>query len=213
MEDENDIGNGAYFVGFSLILNDLKGGSATATIYENVDGTYVATSEKAIYDGEDTDVWEFYDMLYQLDRGSATGAKGNIKIVFDCTYPDNCTESIESDEEFVHSGTFITSDGVTYGGPADSPILTFSFTLDDTLVELTEIDIGDAYYDIYLITDEENDVWEYISLPTPSITRDGTSVSVVYQLTQPLEPGKYIHFFYLYYKDWEGNASDTFNVS
>ena len=202
--------SGEYRIGFSMTLNELKGGSATATVYSNAGGSFASAGAQTSYAGGDGDYWEYYDLYYKLDRGGAAGATAKIKVVFSVTYPDGITEQLESNEMFVYSGTFVTASGTTVSGPSDAPVLTARFNVNTALVNKSDINLDDAYYSLFHVIDDDNS--DYISLPTPTITWDGNVVNAVFNLTESLPSGKYQFEFALYYNDWEGFASETFNL-
>ena len=202
--------SGEYLVGFSLTLNDLRGGSATATVYSDEGGSFAPTTVKATYSGENTDYWNVFDLYYFLNRGSNPGAAAHIKFVLDITYPDNFSERIESDEMFIYSGTFVTASGATVTDVSDGQVLTLTFTIDSDLVDPNEIDVNNAYYSLFRVIDDENS--EYVPLPAPTVERNGDSVRYIFHLTDILTPGQYKFDLALYYDDWEGYTIETFNI-
>lgn len=202
--------NGEYLVGFSMILNDLRGGSATATVYSDEGGSFAPTTVKATYSGENTDYWDVFDLYYFLDRESNPGAAAHIKFVLDITYPDNFSERIESNEMFIYSGTFITASGTNVTNTSDGSVLTMSFTIDGSLVDLSAIDFNDVYCSLYRVIDDDNS--EYVALPAPTVERNGAGVRYIYNLTDVLPPGQYKYDIALYYDDWEGYTIETFNI-
>ena len=202
--------SGEYLVGFSLTLNDLRGGSATATIYSDEGGSFAPTTVKATYSSENTDDWDVFDLYYFLDRGSKSGAAAHIKFVLDITYPDNFSERIESNEMFIYSGTFITASGTNVTNTSDGSVLTMSFTIDSDLVDPNEIDLNNAYHSLFRVIDDDNS--EYVALPAPTVERNGASVRFIYNLTDVLPPGQYKYEIALSYDDWEGYTIETFNI-
>lgn len=202
--------SGEYRIGFSVTLNELKGGSATATVYSNAGGSFASTGTQASYSGDDVQTWEYNDLYYNLDRGGAAGATAKVKIVFNVTYPDGFTEQFESNELFVYSGTFVTASGATVTGSSDAPVLTVRFNVNTGLVNKSSIDLNAAYYSLFRVIDDDNS--DYVSLPMPTMTWDGNVINAVFNLTESLPSGKYVFEFALYYNDWEGFTSETFNV-
>ena len=203
--------NGEYRVIFQLDLYDLKGGTAKATLYSNESGSFVSTGDTATYDpsgGEDE--WICDELHYFLDRGSNAGATAKVKIVIEYTYPDGISETLESNEMFVFSGTFVTASGSSVTDSATGPVLTMTFTIDSALVAPSEIELGDAYYSLFRVIDDDNT--EYVSLPAPTVESDGNRVRYIFQLTEALPPGKYTFEYALYYDEWEGYTSETFNI-
>ncbi len=197
-------------VGFQLDLYDLKGGTATATLYSNESGSYTSTGETTTYVDDDEESWMYSEFHYFLDRGSSPGKTANVKIVIDYTYPDGVSETLESNEMFVYSGTFITPSSATVSGSADSPTLTVEFTVDTSMVDTSQIDLDSAIYSMNRkISDDE---WEYVSLPTPTVSWNGNIVRFVFDMTESLPSGQYKFDCALYYNDWEGESSETFNV-
>lgn len=203
--------NGEYRVAFLLDLHDLKGGTATATLYSDESGDFASTGETVTYVPDDQDEWMSDDLYYFLDRGTASGAVANIKIVIDYTYPDGGSGRIESPEMFVYSGTFVTASGANVTNTADGSILTLTFTIDSNLVDLSAIDLNNAYYSVFRVIDDDNE--EYVPLPAPTVEQNGDTVSYIFVLTDVLPPGQYKYDIALYYDDWEGYTIETFNIS
>ena len=203
--------NGEYRIIFQLDLHDLKGGTATATLYSNESGSFVSTGETATYDPSDgEDMWMCDELHYFLDRGSKDGASAKVKIILDYTYPDGTSETLESEEMFVYSGTFVTTSGASVADPTSEPVLTMTFTIDSTLVDSSEIDLNNAYYSFFRVIDDDNT--EYVSLPDPTVEQDEDRIRYVFRLTEALPPGKYRFEFALYYDDWEGFTNETINI-
>lgn len=197
--------NGHYRIGFSLTLNDLNGGTATAKVYSNESGSFVPTGASVTYDGDDITVWEHTDLEYQLDLGGAAGKTAKVKVVVEYTYPDGISETLESEEASVHAGTFASVSRCSVSGTV--------MTVDVAIgagVDLSDIDINDAYcYLWHIISDTDE---EYISLPTPTVEPNGDHVIYTFNLSDSLESGEYLFDIYLYYGDWEGHGSETFSI-
>ncbi len=209
--NDNFPNNGEYLVGFQLELNDLKGGTAKATLLTNESGSFAATEETATYDPSDgEDDWMCYDLYYFLDRGDNPGAAAKVKIRITYTYPDGISETLESEEMFIYSGTFVTASGTNVTNTSDGQVLTLTFTIDSDLVDPNEIDVNNAYYSLFRVIDDDNS--EYVALPAPTVERNGASVRYIYNLTDVLPPGQYKYDIALYYDDWEGYTIETFNI-
>jgi len=203
--------NGEYRVLFQLDLHELKGGTAKATLYSNESGSFASTGVTADYDpsgGEDE--WMCDELYYFLDRGSASGAAAKVKIVIDYTYPDGISETLESEEMFVYSGTFVTSSGTSVTESATGTVLTTTLTIDSSLVDPGAIDLDSTYYSLDRVIDDDNS--EYVTLPEPTVERSGNTVRYIFRLTEALPSGKYRFAFALYYDEWEGNTIETFNI-
>ena len=110
----------------------------------------------------------------------------------------------------VYSGTFVTCSGVTVGGTSDAPVLTVTFDVDDSLVNTASLDPGSASYGLFRIISDDDS--EYVPLPSPDYTWDGSTIRAVFNLSDALTPGKYQFEFAVDYNDWEGFTRETFNI-
>lgn len=202
--------SGEFRIGFQMDLNELKGGTATATLYSNESGSFASTGLSTTYVDTGDDTWMYDEFDYTLNRGGAPGKTAKVKIVINYTYPDGISETLESPEMFVYAGTFVTPKSASVSGPAGSQTLTVEFKVDSGMVNISQIDLGDAYYNMVRVIDDDNT--EYVPLSTPDMSWNGDVVRMVFSMTDTLMPGQYRFDFSLYYNDWEGNSNETFNV-
>ena len=122
-------GEGAWYptLFYTVTLNDLKGGTATASVYiDTGDGFYkAATPWDAEYAShyigtydpaeEPGDTWEDHSEVYLAEPADGGGIRGVAKIVFDIVYPDGETDQIETETRPVFMGFFAKIDK-SYGG-------------------------------------------------------------------------------------------------
>ena len=115
---------GAWYpmLAFTMTLNDLKGGSATASVYiDTGDGFYKAVAPwdaeyashyNAVYDPaeEPGDTWDDHSEAYLAEPADGGGIRGVAKIVFDIVYPDGETDQIETETRPVFMGFFAKID-------------------------------------------------------------------------------------------------------
>lgn len=98
---------------FTMTLNDLKGGSATAKVYADTGNGFEEIAPPYAswgipdYDPSVTtgDIWEENAECF-IEPPPGGGIAGPAKIVFDIVYPDGTTDTIETDTRPVHNGTF-----------------------------------------------------------------------------------------------------------
>ena len=122
-------GEGAWYptLFYTVTLNDLKGGTATASVYiDTGDGFYkAATPWDAEYAShyigtydpaeEPGDTWKDHSEVYLAEPADGGGIRGVAKIVFDIVYPDGETDQIETETRPVFMGFFAKIDK-SYGG-------------------------------------------------------------------------------------------------
>ena len=98
-----------------MTLNDLKGGKATGTVYVDTGNGFEKAPEAEYYspvveydpDTDTGDTWENVWAPCPIDPPSAEGGiAGKAKIIFDITYPDGTTDTIETETRPVHNGYF-----------------------------------------------------------------------------------------------------------
>ena len=94
---------------YYVYLNDLKGGSATVSLYQKEGGSFIPCSNSdssRSYSGEDTDTWSG-----TIAGGGATagtfGTWETYKVVIDYTYPDGETGHYESAEVTGYNGEWL----------------------------------------------------------------------------------------------------------
>lgn len=150
---------------FDMTLVDLKGGKATARMFADTGSGFTEIPypdgfDAPVYDPdiETGDVWSDY-MICFIDPPPGGGIAGKAKIVFDITYPDGTTGTVESETRPVHNGTYAKIDE-TYDddgrkdGVSTNPetgetqyTMTFDVIIDDTLVKADEVtDDGDELW-------------------------------------------------------------------
>ncbi len=194
-EMESDPSN---YLPADILLNDLRGGSATATLYrQKEDGEYEPLEDEwatATYDPEEEPgrVWtvRLYDTYLEKYEGS--GAKDQVKIVLEYTYPDGDTGSREL-EKILYVGTYawFTAASAPVYDP-DEGTVTADLLVDDALAG----DIDDVYVDDISLYESES--WTFVDFWGNSDNweiRDlGNGmhlIRIVIQPDEPLAAGKY----------------------
>ncbi len=194
-EMESDPSN---YLPADILLNDLRGGSATATLYrQKEDGEYEPLEDEwatATYDPEEEPgrVWtvRLYDTYLEKYEGS--GAKDQVKIVLEYTYPDGDTGSREL-EKILYVGTYawFTAASAPVYDP-DEGTVTADLLVDDALAG----DIDDVYVDDISLYESES--WTFVDFWRNSDNweiRDlGNGmhlIRIVIQPDEPLAAGKY----------------------
>lgn len=151
-----------------LTLNDLKGGTATITMYNQQNGAWVpvgGNSGSRTYDGSgDDDVFGdyFYDESLYDRMDTDNPVKYNSKIVVDYTYPDGTTGSLESSVFEQCAGNFAKVQSVSI--TASNARLTAEFTVDLSLVDMAHVSyFAFAYYS------QADGYTDYTELDTPQL--------------------------------------------
>jgi|GEM_PF-2713134 len=162
---------------FDLMLNDLKGGSATGKVYADLGDGFVEIpmpyddDEYLIYDPEKVtgDVYSSQAacLIYPPEGG---GIAGKAKIVFDIVYPDGTTGTVESDTRPVHNGTFATVNE-SYEGPGwktgertdpdtgtTEYTITFDLIIDPDLVDADNVETNGDEMWVYVNGSWENKI-------------------------------------------------------
>ncbi len=173
-----------------MVLNDVKGGQVTATIYVDTgSGFYHPSNEYSSgtteYDPSVTtdNVWIDY-MECPIDPPSGGGIAGKAKIVFDYVYPDGETGRIETAALPVHNGTYVrTNEAYEWGGYyADSYVeeetgelifaMSFEVIIDRSLVVPSAVT---PYHELWL-----SDPWTYYQDPTIELYTDGNGNCIMH---------------------------------
>ena len=89
-------------------------------------------------------------------------------------------------------------------------MLTVTFDVDDSLVNTASLDPGSAYYGLFRIISDDNS--EYVPLPSPTFSWEGSTLRAVFNLSDALTVGQYQFEFALEYNDWEGFTRETFSI-
>ena len=120
-------------VSFSVTMNDLQGGSATATLYCKKNGVFVPCSNpaaQAVYPGSGN-VWS--GTLYGGGDSDSEGLQTTLKLVIEYTYPDGETGRYESAEQTGFTGHIIVFPGVSYSYDPASRTYTADYVIDSLL--------------------------------------------------------------------------------
>ena len=72
----------------------------------------------------------------------------------------------------------------TKAGTSDAPVLTVTFDVDDSLVNTASLDPGSAYYGLFRIISDDNS--EYVPLPSPTFSWEGSTLRAVFNLSDAL---------------------------
>ena len=203
-----------------LTLNDLKGGNATITMYNQQNGAWVpvgGSSGTRTYDGTgDDDVFGDYfynESLYDY-QGSDSVIKQNSKIIVNYTYPDGTTGTLESQEFDQAAGNFARATSVRI---ADSNATLIA----EVSINLSVVDMAHLTFDTYAYYSEADGYTNWTELPTPQLVSseaagDGTQ-RLVYQVQLTnLASGIYYFDLYAYYNGgrgpiWNCSASGQVN--
>ena len=101
------------FANYYVYLNDLKGGSATVSLYRKEGGSFVPCSNPDSinsYSGEDTDTWSGTIAGAGTTTDSTFGTWETYKVMIDYTYPDGETGHYESAEVTGYNGGWYDRD-------------------------------------------------------------------------------------------------------
>ncbi len=201
-----------------MTLNDLKGGKATGTVYVDTGNGFEKAPYKEEYeptfdynpDDVTGDKWEGVWAPCPIDPPyEGGGIAGKAKIIFDITYPDGTTDTIETETRPVHNGYFQYAN-TEYGsedgyngylpGEGSDPVtgdafytLSIDIIIDDKLVDDPDkVELKDNYSYLWY---EDTGIYYY----DPDIERFVD------------EDGKY-HIIYTFYSDTMFNdGSYTFS--
>lgn len=157
---------------FTMTLNDLKGGSASAKVYADTGNGFEEIAPPYAswgipdYDPSVTtgDIWEEEAECF-IEPPLNGGIAGPAKIVFDIVYPDGTTDTIETDTRPVHRGTFAKCNE-NYEGKGWK------------IAERTDPASGSTQYTMTLDMIIDNDLVNAAEVETKD---DGSSMSVFYQ--------------------------------
>ncbi len=220
-----------------MTLNDLEGGKAVGTLYYDTGNgfekvppnpefeeyeDYTGTVE---YGGEDDygsvedGVWYVY-APFAIDPPEGGGYLAQAKIVFDITYPDGYTDTIETEIRPIHMGIFIRYNtdygnngwelGEVYNPETGATRYTMSFdvTVDDTLVVPEEVEINSHYLRLWKPTTryEDGEIERF--------TDDAGTYHILYTYfsDEPFPDGEYWFNPEPYYQIDENNGWSTYNV-
>ena len=200
--------NTGFGVMMNLTLNDLEGGSATATLYRQQNGAWVAVgggNGSANYDGtgyENVFGAYLYDESLYAYQGSDSVVKHNSKIIVNYTYPDGTTGTLESQEFDQAAGNFAR---VTSLRIADSNATLIA----EVSINLSVVDMAHLTFDTYAYSSDADGYTNWTELPTPQLVSseaaaDGTQ-RLVYQVQLTnLATGIYYFDLYAYYDGGRG---------
>ena len=155
-------GNDYPTLSFVMTLNDLKGGTATATLLADTGSGYAAVPGTGGYPGSAVydpavvtgDTWSD-SVCCVIDPPAGGGIAGKAKIRFEIVYPDGVTDEIETEALPIHMGDYARMNesygtggraaGTEYDAGTGSTRYTMSFDIiiDDTLVDPADVS---AYY-------------------------------------------------------------------
>lgn len=122
---------------YYVYLNDLKGGSATVSLYRKEGDSFVACeSGSRTYSGEDTDTWSGTVNDAETAAASTFGTWGTYKVVIDYTYSDGETGHYESAEATGYNGTWYdTTRREGHYDPVDNAIY-LRYVVDPSLTDI-----------------------------------------------------------------------------
>ena len=192
----------------NLTLNDLEGGSATATLYRQQNGAWIAVgggNGSATYDGtgyENVFGAYLYDESMYDYMDSDTPVKRNSKIIVSYTYPDGTTGTLESQEFDQAAGRF--AQVTSFYIDASNAMLTAEVS-----VNLAFVDMAHLTYEVSAAYSEADGYTNWTDFPTPQLVSsealgDGTQRMVFQvQLTNPAS-GLYYFNFYPSYNSGRG---------
>ena len=207
-------GDGAVF--FTVELNDLEGGSATARLYRKTSSGWEALSgagtsaTKTFAEGED--YWDNNDfgssdlMWYSPPRNGDIGAKDTVKLVIEYTYPDGTTGTLESDPLPFHSGDFAEPDW-DFGNEGWEYLYTNNNLIFDVIIRDDLVTPGSVSVQRTELWDDDSST-EISATPTVTTNQgsDGkTHMVFTYHFSEVLHEGNFYFWALLCYPEDSAN--------
>ena len=143
----------AVWLNLSSVLNDLRGGTAKATLEYSGDDFVTDEQSWETYDGDDTDTWDFYLMhpLYasrydpEIDDYVSVPLPPRLsaRVHIEYTYPDGTTGSWDSEEIYLYGDDIIVpSEADPYTWDPETKTLTMDFVAADFITPETDLTLS-----------------------------------------------------------------------